>query len=423
MNGVKKFTLKHGLNLYYLPLEKFKTSTISVNIHRELSREDATWNALLPYVLRRGCTPLPTAQAIAEYLESLYGTIFDCGINKKGEDQIIYFNFETIGDQYIPGDIDILEKVIKFAADVIFDPVTENGVFKKEFVVQEKEKLKDLIEGLVNNKMTYAIERCYQEMCKDEKYGIYELGKAEDLHEIDEKNLYEHYRRMISTSPIDIFVAGNMEEENIKQLVGKYFNITLSESMVYPHTTIVKEVSGTKKVEEEMEVAQGKLSLGFRTKISPRDSAYYPLMVYNGILGGGPHSKLFNNVREKLSLAYYVFSRLEKFKGLMMISSGIEVGNYQKALDEILVQMDAIKRGDISDTEYQATISSLVNGIKSLQDNAYHMIDYYIGQLLSGTDVDFHELIDQISAVKKQDVVAVAQDIELDTIYFLKNKQ
>ncbi len=423
MNGLKGINLKKGLNLYYLPTQKFKTSTISVNIHRQLQKKDATKNALIPYVLRRGCKDFPTSQAITQHLEGLYGTIFDCGTNKKGEDQIIFFNFEMIDETYLPEDMNLLESVLHFAKAVIFDPVIENAAFKKEYVAQEKEKLKDVIQGLINHKTSYAVERCYQEMCKNERFGIYELGSVEDLNGIDEKNLYEYYKDVMRTSPIDIFVAGSLKRETIVDTVNRFFDMEPAENIAYPSTEIISEVGEHKKVEEELPVAQGKLSLGFRTKISPRDKEYHALVVCNGILGGGPPSKLFNNVRERLSLAYYVFSRLEKFKGLMLVSAGIEVEKYQDALDEILAQIDEIKKGNISDDEYHATISSLVNGIKSLKDNAYHMIEYHISQLLGGTEDSFEDLIEKITAVKKEDVVAVAQNIELDTIYFLKNKQ
>lgn len=422
VNIVKKLNLKEGINLYCIPLEKFKTYTVSIFIHRQLTKENATRNALLPYVLRRGCKGFPNSQAIAEYLENLYGAAFDCGINKKGESQILYFSFEVIDDQYISNDGGLLKKILEFAQTLVFNPITEGGVFKKEYVEQEKEKLRDLIKGLINNKMVYAVERCYQEMCKDERFSIYELGNIEDLELIDERNLYEYYTSVIRSSPVDIFVTGRINEEEVYNLVKSLFDINLEQKLEYPSTEIVSQVKSVKKIDEELEVAQGKLSLGFRTKVSPRDRDYYSLIVYSGILGGGPHSKLFNNVREKLSLAYYVFSRLEKFKGLMLVSSGIEVQNYQKALDEILKQVDEIKNGNITDYEYESTINSSINSIRSLTDNAFHMTDYYLSQFVGGTNDSFEDLIQKISLVTKEDVISVAQKIELDTIYFLKNK-
>jgi len=311
---------------------------------------------------------------------------------------------------------------MEFAKQVIFEPLIENNGFKKEYVEQEKQNLKNSIQGLINDKADYAVERCYQEMCKNENFGIYELGRIEDIEKINEKNLYEHYLEVIHSSPIDIFVIGSVPENMARETVHRLFGIQSDKKRVYPSTDIITNVGQVKKVEEPMEVTQGKLSLGFRTKIPAKDKRYYSLIVFNSILGGGPHSKLFNNVREKLSLAYYVFSRLERFKGLMIISSGIEVTNYQKALDEILAQMDEMKKGNISEAELNAAISSSVNNIRSLTDSAYYIADYYLGQLVGNTEDDFEDIIKKISAVTKEDVVAISQNIELDTIYFLKNK-
>ena len=422
MKSLKQIPIGQGRNLYHIPTDKFKTSTISIFIHRPLKKEEATMNALLPYVLRRGSKDFPSSQIIAKYLEELYGASFDCGVNKKGEDHIIYLNFEVINDRYIPGQEKLFNDILEFAHSILFNPLLDGEGFKKEYVIQEKKKIEDLIKGLVNNKMVYAVERCYQEMCRDEAFSIYELGSIEDLDAIDEKGLYQHYKEVIYSSPIDIFIVGQMDEEKIYEKVTRLFSDKGNQVKTYPNTQIITKVGQVKKIEEALEVNQGKLSLGFRTKISPRDKEYYPLIIYNGILGGGPHSKLFNNVREKMSLAYYVFARLEKFKGLMIISSGIEFVNYQKALDEILTQVEEIKNGNISDYEYEATIKSYINSIRSLADNPIYMTDYYLGQLVAGTDDTFEGLIEKISTVKKEDVISVAQNIELDTIYFLKNK-
>lgn len=423
MGGFNKTNITKGIHLYYIPTDKFKTFTVSIYIHQPLNKENATKNALLPQVLKRGSIDFPTSQDIARYLEELYGAVFDCGIVKKGENQIIRFNFETIEDTYVDQGEGLLQKTMKLAKQIVFEPLIENERFKKEYVEQEKQNLKNQIEGLINNKMSYAVERCYQEMCSNENFGIYELGSVEDLNTIDEKILYEHYLTVIHNSPIDIFVTGSISEDKVKQMVQNLFHITMDSNPVYPTTEIVSQVGEVKKVYEPMKVAQGKLSLGFRTKIAPTDKEYYPLVIFNGLFGGGPHSKLFNNVREKLSLAYYVFSRLEKFKGLMVVSSGIEPENYQKAFDEIMFQFEEIKKGNITDAEFDATINSAVNSIRSLADTAFYMEDYYLSQLVGGTNDDFEDLISKLSSVTKEDVVAVAQNIQLDTVYFLSNKE
>ena len=420
MIDLKQTKLTDGVNIFFNRTQKFKTATVSIYIHRKLEAEEVAKNALLPYVLRRGCTAFPTSQDISGYLESLYGTIFDCSVNKKGEDQILAFNFEMIHDDYTKDNM--LEKVLNLAKSILFDPLVENGAFKSEYVRQEKEILKDMINGMLNNKMAYSIERCYQEMCKGEPFGNYELGSIEEVDNIQNEELFAHYQQVIKSSPIDIFISGNYEESSIHNMVNDVFKFKNEARKQYPESIIKSDVAEVKTIEEQMDITQGKLTLGFRTKTSPKDQDYYALAVYNGILGGGPHSKLFNNVREKQSLAYYAFSRIEKFKGLMIIGSGIEIENYQKALEEIKLQVEEIKKGNISDYEYEATINSAINGIRSLSDSAFQMEDYYLSQLVGGTEDNFESLIQKIQAVKKEDVVAVAQKIQLDTIYFLRSK-
>ena len=266
--------------------------------------------------------------------------------------------------------------------------------------------------------MSYAGERCFEEMCKDEDFGVHELGSIDDLDSVNEKNLYDCYKDFISNSPIDIFIVGDMEEEQINSIKSLFDDIE-PRDVAYPKTQIIKDVKEPKTIEQEFDVTQGKITLGFRTGVEPTDKKYISLMVYNGILGGGPHSKLFNNVREKQSLAYYVFSRLEKNKGLMIVSSGIEFRNYQKTYDEIIKQHNEIKEGNITDYEFNSTISSLINRLKSIEDSAFGLIDYYLGQLVSGTDHSLEETMKNIQSVNMEDVVNVAQDIKLDTIYFL----
>ena len=422
MITLKKKSIKDGINVYHIPTKKFKTHAVSICIHRQLNKEDVTKNALLPFVLKRGCTQYPTSMDISKKLEELYGSIFDFDISKSGEDQIISFNFEVIDKKYIKDSGNLLFDILELANSIIFDPVTENDAFKKEYVEQEKNNLKEQIESLINNKMNYAVERCYEEMCKDENFGMHELGKIEDLKSIDEKNLYDYYKEFISNSHIDIFIVGDINEEEIMSFSQKIFEHANPRNATYPVTKLITEVKDIKTVEQEFDVTQGKITLGFRTGVKPTDEKYFALLMYNGILGGGPHSKLFNNVREKLSLAYYVFSRLEKNKGIMIVSSGIEFKNYQKTLDEIIKQHNEIKAGNITDYEFDSTVKSIINKLKSIEDSAFGLADYYLGQLISGTDYSLEETADNIKAVSKKDIIGVAQGIKLDTIYFLKGK-
>ena len=418
-----KVASSNGIDVYQIKTEKFKTDTINIFFHDNLRKESAARNAMIPAVLRRGSEKYPTIGDISLYLEELYGASFDCGVTKKGERQIIQFYIEFVSDKYLSKDADQFEKASDLLLEIIANPFLENGVFRNDYVEQEKENLRKLIASRVNNKAQYAVERCFEEMCKDEPFGIYDYGNIEDLSEIDSINLFEHYKHVLETCPMQIFVTGNVHEERIEKMLNKFSVLKRGNIKQIDITDIKKQVKEVKNVTEKMNVNQGKLSLGFRTNVSSNDSDYYALMVYNGILGGGIHSKLFQNVREKASMAYYVFSRLEKFKGLMLISSGIELDNRDKALDIILAQMDEIKKGNISDYEYTATLNSLETGINSLKDNQMHMVDFYLSQIIVDNSDNFESLKERIKQVTKQDVIEVSKKIILDTVYFLTSDE
>ena len=417
-----KIASLNGIDFYQIKTEKFKTNTINIFFHDNLRKETAAKNAMVPAVLRRGCERFPTLRDISLYLEELYGASFDCGVTKKGERQIIHFYIEFVSDKYAGGNAGQFEKATDLLIDIIMKPVVEKDAFRNDYVDQEKENLRKLIESRVNDKMQYAVDRCFEEMCKDEPFGIYDYGAVDDLADINSRNLFEHYKSMLETYPMQVFITGNVGEDKIKGIIDKLSNIKRGKIKKVDITNIEKEVVKVRNVTEPMNVNQGKLSLGFRTNTSSNDEDYYALMVYNGILGGGIHSKLFQNVREKASLAYYVFSRLEKFKGLMIISSGIETDNKDKAIDIILSQMDEIQKGNISDYEYDSTLKAIETGIKSLRDNQLQMVDFYLSQAIVNTDDNFETLNEKIKKVSKQDVVEVSKKIKLDTIYFLTSK-
>ncbi len=412
-NGIKVFRVKSG---------KFKTNSINVFFHDKLCRENAAKNALLPAVLRRGCESFPAIMDISLYLEDLYGASFDCGVTKKGENQIVQFYLEYVSDKYTKSNDNLTEKAFDLLYDIIIKPVTEDGGFKKEYVEQEKKNLKELIESRVNDKMHYAVEKCLEEMCKDEPFSIYAYGDVEDYDEINEKNLYEHYKYFTQELPIYVFISGDLEDDKVRYITERLKKIQRGTTKPIENSHAVKNVDEVKNITEQMNINQGKLSIGFRANIDPNSDEYYSLLVYNSILGGGLHSKLFQNVREKAGLAYYVFSRLEKFKGLMVISSGIETGNKQKAIDIINKQIEDIKEGSISDYEYQSAIKSIETGIESLKDSQLQVVDFYLSQYIVGTNDTPDGLIEKVKKVTVDDVISVSNKIKMDTVYFLTCK-
>ncbi len=420
-NTFRQKTLKNGMNIYTHSTSKFKTTTFCLFIHQELARETATKTALLPFVLKRGNKNFPTSRSLNLFLENLYGTNMGGDILKRGETQILQFFMEAINAKYAD-EKDILSRGLAAFRDMILNPVIEEDGFKKDYVAQEKDVLKRNIESLYNDKFNYVIERCFQEMCKDEAFSIYRYGNVEDLNFIDNRNLYDYYRECISHCPIDLLVLGDVNEQEIEQIIEDTFSFERKEVKQVETKFTPKTIAEPKYIEEKQDVNQGKLAMGFRTNTRYGEKDYYALMVYNGILGGGTHSKLFQNVREKESLAYYAFSRLEKNKGLMLISSGIEFNNKDRVLDIINQQLDDICKGKISDYEFDSTIKSLTNSFKEAADNPSMIISLYLDGIINGLQETTEEIIEKLHKVTKEDVINVAQKISLDTVFFLNKK-
>lgn len=420
---MQEISINSNITLKYIPMTKLKTTTVGIFIHRPLTKEEASKNAVLPYVLRRGCALCHDAEAVSKYLENLYGAALSGTVIKRGDDQIIYFDAETISDKYAAGGEKLVSELLRLLLSVIFEPNTVDGGFDEAILNQEKSNAKDRILALMNDKRTYASLRCQEEMCEGENFAISRLGTAEGIDDIAAKSLYSYYKSIITSSPIDIYVCGDTDTLRIEKIIHEYVDKMEFSTPSLPQTQILKKSAPVKNVSEEMDVAQGKLSIGFRTNVKPTDTDYPALSVMNSVFGAGAHSKLFNNVREKLSLAYYASTQIEKLKGLIVVNAGIEFDNFQKAYDEILVQLEEIKSGNITELEYTSSISSLINSLESYYDDQRYLQNFYLGEYISGTNRSIDEVKEQIKQVTIEDIKKVASKLELDTVYFLKGKE
>ena len=415
--------IKNGIKLHTIKTEKFKTNLIAVMLTTKLDRKNITKNALIPAVLRRGTKFMQTQEEINKKMEDMYGASFDCGLDKTGDNQILKFYMETVNNEFLPQDAEnMIKNSIEKIFEIIFNPYLENGVFKKEYVEQEKENIKRIIEGKTDNKARYALDRCIEEMYKNEPFGLYKFGYVEDLKDINEKNLYEYYLELIKTCKIDIYISG-IVDENIYNIIKQNENIEKLEERkpdFKEFELVKKENEEAKEIQESMEVTQGKLIIGLDVNILDKD-ARYKIMIYNSLLGGSANSKLFQNVREKASLAYTASSSYYRFKNNIFINCGIDIPNYQKALEIIKKQIEDMKNGDFTDEEIENAKNGIIASIKTIDDEQDTEITYYFGQELSGTKTSLEEYIENIQKVNKADVLEVAKQISINTIYFLKN--
>lgn len=415
--------IKKGIKIHLLNTDKFKTNLFAVFLTTKLDRENVTKNALISMILRRGSKTLNSQEEISKKMEELYGASFDCGLDKTGDNQILKFYIEAINDKYLPIHSENISKsVLNNLFDIIFNPYVENDGFNKNYLEQEKYNLRQRIEGKKDDKGRYALERIIEEMFKNEPYGLYKFGYVEDLDEIDEKNLYKYYKKLINTCKIDIFLSGDFNEQ-IKENIKEDNNIKKLEernSEFLMPNMFNTEYSGEKNVIETMEVSQGKLVIGLNVNISSEEERYAAL-IYNSILGGTANSKLFQNVREKAHLAYVASSSYYRFKNIIIINSGIEISNYEKALKLIREQIEEMKKGNFTEEDLLNSKKVIIAAIKTISDEQDTSITYYFGQELSKTNISEDEYIKKIEDIRKENVIDIANKIQINTIYFLKD--
>lgn len=416
-------TQVNHINVHVLPTDKYKTNTIVVNLQRPLEKDSVTATALIPQVLRRGTETLPSLKQVKERLDDMYGATFYGNVLKRGERHILQFGLEIANERYLSERAPLLDQGMAFLGEMLTKPAREGNGFVGEYVQSEKRNLRQRIESLIDDKMRYAAERCIQEMCQGEPYSLFNYGRVDQLDTIDREGLYSAFRDMLRVAPIDIFVVGDVEQDDVVNAVDRYFDFKRGDVHPVNVAPIERRVDEVRQVVDRLDVQQGKLNLGLRTQTSVGDDDYVALMVYNGILGGFPHSKLFINVREKASLAYYAASRLESHKGLMTIQSGIEIENFNRALQIIERQLDDMQTGNISDMEMEQTQTMLSNQLREMQDRPQQLIDFHYHGVLSGKRRSLDDFLSQIAGTTKADVEKMAEKVTLDTIYFLRNRQ
>lgn len=421
----QKEEIKPGITLHQIYTEKYKTNLNAIFLATPLKKENVTLDALLTAVLRRGTKNIPSQDLISQKLEMLYGASFDCGVEKTGDNHIMKFYLETLSEEFLPSSEDILKEAMEILTDIIFNPLMEGDKFKPEYVEGEKKNLKQIIEAKIDNKTKYAYDRCIEEMFKNKPYGLYKYGYIEDLEKITPEELYTYYKTLINNCKIDIFYSGTIDKEKVKQTIEqneniKKLNARKPEYVVNNETTEQTESKEPKIINESMQVTQGKLVIGLNVNETAENSRFIT-SVYNAILGGGANSKLFQNVREKASLAYTAGSNYNRTKNCIFICAGIEIQNYQKALDTIKQQLEDMKNGNFTDKDITDSKELIVSSIEGISEEQDTEITYYYGQELADRFVNLKEYMEKIREVTKEQIIQIAQNIKVNTVYFLKD--
>ena len=417
--------LADGVELAVTRTDKFKTGLLAATLTIPLSEDTATAGALIPEVLYRGTRNHPDMEKLSAATDRLYGASLSAGVRQRGESQCVSVLCSFIDDRYALDGSAVLEPAAALMGEVLLDPVLQDGAFRRDYVESEGANLADRIQARVNDKRSWAVFRLIQEMCAGERYAVDKLGGAEQARAMSPEKLWEAYQALLPAAKVTFYYGGSAEPERAEDAVRRSFAPLLTGRTAPVDCWVVAKPKGpVRTAADAMDVTQGKLAMGFRTGGIAVGSAEHPaLLVCNTLYGGSANSKLFLNVREKMSLCYYASSMLDKIKGLMVVSSGVEFAQFDRAQEAILAQLEAVRRGEFTKDELTAAVRTTANSLRGRGDSQAQLEDDQLTRLLFHTAQEGEELIRAVESVTADQVVEAAQKLELDTVYRLTGKE
>lgn len=412
-----------GVFLSHLRSDKFKTACMSLTLLTQLRRESASMNALIPYVLRRGTTRYGDMEALSRRMDELYGTAIEPVVRRVGEIQCIGFYGSFPEEDYLPAGEKLLPSAVGLMVELLLSPNTRGGLLLPQYVDSEKEKLLERLRSRINDKRSYSLSRCIEEMCCYEDFAVSRLGSEDEAENINYKKLTRHYRELLQTCPVELFYCGKAGMKQVSAAFREALASLPRGEIDYDLGTDIRMNAVEEQpryVEEKLDVSQGKLVMGFRLGECMEEPDMAAIHVFNSVYGSGSTSKLFMNVREKLSLCYYASSIAYIHKGLLLVASGIEFDKFEAARDEIFAQLEAMKNGEISDEEFNAAKRCVASDLRSLTDSQGELEGFYLSQVLDGLDYGPMELAELVEDVTREDIIRIARSVDCDMIYFLR---
>ena len=416
---IQTIDLMPGVTLRCFPDTRFKQEALSLQLVRPMCRQEAALNALLPAVLLRGCRTAPDLRAITLRLDDLYGAAIGSQLRRVGDYQTTGLSCSFIKDAYTMDGDTVFAPMIDFLGELMFAPLLENGVFSQEFVESEKRNLLSAIASQRNDKRAYAAAQMIKRMCKEDSFGIPRLGEPEDVEAITAESLYSHYEKILHESPVNVFYVGASAPEKIAGLLRPMLENRGNSPICLPAQTPFHDCGGSETT-EQMDVAQGKLCMGFASAITLRHPAFVPMQIFNTIFGGGMISKLFMKIREEMSLCYDISSTYHGSKGIVTVSAGIDNHMDLPVREEILRQLTACQAGDFTAEELEAAKQALLSQLKSTHDSPGAIEGYYATAALSGLTMTPQAYMQAVEQATAQEVAEAAKSLHLHTVYFLR---
>lgn len=416
---IQTIAISPGVTLRCYKDSRFKQGCLSFQLVRPMCGEEAAMNALIPAVLLRGTRKRPDLRAITLHLDDLYGASVGAQVRRIGDYQTTGLYCSFMEDRYAMEGDEILAPMVAFLRELLLEPLLEDGGFSREFVQSEKKNLISTIESELNDKRAYAAAQLLKTMCSADSFGIPRLGEKQKVEQIDAASLYGHYQKILKQSRIELFYVGSAEPERIARLTEKLLEgIERSYVNLDPQTPF--RDAGSSHTREEMDITQSKLCMGFVTSVTNQSEDFAAMQLLNAIFGAGMTSKLFMNVREKMSLCYSIGSGYYGSKGIVTVSAGIDAQQEETVRQEILRQLDACKGGQITEDELTAAREAVLSGLQTVHDAPGAIEGYYATAALSGLRYSLEEYRQAVRDVRLQDVIRVAGTVKLHSSFFLK---
>lgn len=420
----KIISLSEGAEGLFIKTDRFKTTLISFNFYLPLKKETVAEFALLPFILTSCSKKYPDFSQLNYKLSRLYGARLDSSAEKYGDWQLLKMTVSVINDRYSLDGESLANRACDMLLGLIFEPSTENGAFLENDVSREKRKAIEHIKGEISEKRILAKNRLIEEMYKDEHYGVPKCGTVEDVEKITGSSLYTAWQNMLKTAFIRVNVVGSSVPSGFFERISENFALLDRKDITLPKISApTKENKTVSKVTDRMDVKQGKLCLGFSSEMYGNDDDSLPLMIMCDIFGGGPYSRLFSNVREKMSLCYYCSASAVRQKGLITVESGIETENAEKAEKEILNQLETVKKGEFTDFEFESSIKSVCDSLSSYGDSQAAIDTWYTMKINNNGTYSPTEIAERIKAITRDEVTAAAKGVKLHTVYKLLPKE
>ena len=416
---IEGMELLPGVHLTVFTDSRFKQNCLSIQYVRKMERSEAAMNALIPSVLLRGTRSAPNLREITLRLDELYGASVSPVSRRAGDYQTTGFYVSLMDDRFALEGERVLEKTLAFVKELLFDYPVKDGGFLPEFVEGEKTNQIAAIQAERNDKRVYAMQQLLGAMCREDSFGIPRMGEPEDVAAITPQALLRHYLRIRRESPVQLFYVGSAEPQRVARCLKEMFGGEARALVPLPPQTPLRLGKG-EDLREAMEVAQGKLCMGFSTPVTNRCPDFAAMQVTNGIFGGDVTSKLFQNVRERQSLCYSIGSSYYSAKGVVLVSAGIDFDKEDHTRQEVLRQLEAISRGEITDTELLSAREAMLSALRGIHDSPSAVEGYYTAMELGGSGLTPQAHMEALERVTKEDVARCAERMRLHSTYFLE---